>query len=159
MDYFDITPQGMAWLGAEIERCKAKRPALIKRVAAAAALGDRSENAEYTESKRELRHLESRMRYLDKETRYGEVVQVKDDGVADLGKRVTIQFSDDADDVDTYNLVGPAEAEITDDNLTSVSPLGAAIMQHRVGDQCTVHAPAGDYDVTLTRVELMGNFE
>lgn len=159
MEYFDITPQGMVWLKAEIERCKAKRPALIKRVAAAAALGDRSENAEYTESKRELRHLESRMRYLDKETRYGEQVTVADDGVATLGKTVTVRFSDEADDVDTYNLVGPAEAEISEANLTSVSPLGAAIMGHKVGDTCAVTAPAGTYSVTIEQVQLMGDFE
>ncbi|WP_127849183.1 GreA/GreB family elongation factor [Lacticaseibacillus hulanensis] len=158
MDYFDITPQGMAWLAAEIERCKAKRPALIKRVAAAAALGDRSENAEYTESKRELRGLEGRMRFLDKEMRYGQVVKVADDGVATLGKRVTIRFSDEDGDEDEYNLVGPAEAEITEENLTSVSPLGAAILNHKAGDTCTVHAPAGDYDVVLSAVTLMGDF-
>ncbi len=152
MDYFAITPQGMTWLGEEIERCKAKRPALIKRVAAAAALGDRSENAEYTESKRELRHLESRMRFLDKQMRYGEVVTVTDDGVADLGKTVTIQFA--PDDEEIYQLVGPAEAEMAVNNLTSVSPLGAALVGHRVGDTCVVHAPAGDYEVTLMNVQL-----
>lgn len=155
MEYFDITAQGMAWLHAEIERLKTTRPALIARVAAAAALGDRSENAEYTESKRELRRLESRLRFLDKQTRYGEVTATADDGLATLGKRVTLQFGDDLDDTEEYNLVGPAELEMAPTNLTIVSPLGATILRHRAGDTVTVAAPAGDYQVTITRVELM----
>lgn len=155
MDYFDITPQGMQWLHDELERCKQQRPALIKRLSAAAALGDRSENTEYTESKRDLRHLESRMRYMDKQTRYGQVVDVQDDGVVTLGKTVCLLFDgDDDDDIETYQVVGPAEAEMADNNLTSVSPLGSALMGLKVGDTATVKAPAGEYQVTVKSVAL-----
>ncbi|WP_462399089.1 transcription elongation factor GreA [Lacticaseibacillus pantheris] len=153
MDYFDITPNGIHHLHTEIERLKAARPALIARVAAAAALGDRSENAEYTESKRELRHLESQMRYMDKQTRYGEVVTPVDDDEATLGKTVELLFDDD-EEPETYQLVGPAEADFAPNNLTSASPLGQAILHHHVGDSCTVAAPNGEYVVKLVAVRL-----
>ena len=155
MDYFDITPRGLAALKKELAACHEKHPEYIKRVAAAAALGDRSENTEYTESKRDLRHLESRMRFLDKQIRYGQVVKVQDDGVVDLGKTVQINFEgDDPEDTETYHIVGPAEAETEANNLTSVSPLGAALLQHRAGDTVQVQAPAGDYDVTIKDVHV-----
>lgn len=155
MDYFDITPQGMQWLHDELARCKQQRPVLIKRLAAAAALGDRSENTEYTESKRDLRHLESRMRFMDKQTRYGQVVQVQDDGVVALGKTVSLLFDgDDEDELETYQVVGPAEAEMADNNLTSVSPLGSALMGLRAGETATVKAPAGEYEVTVKAVKV-----
>lgn len=155
MDYFEITPQGMAALQAEYKELRAKRPTIVKRLAAAAALGDRSENAEYTESKRELRQLDSRSHFLDKQIRYGQVVEVAADDSVVIGKTVTLLFDgDDADDVETYKIVGPAEADTDADNLTSVSPLGAALLNHKVGESVTVHAPAGDYGVTIKKVEL-----
>lgn len=154
MDYFDITPQGLAALKQELADCHRKHPDYIKRVAAAAALGDRSENAEYTESKHDLRSLESRMRFLDKQIRYGQVVTVHDDDVVDLGKTVKISFSDDPGDEETYNVVGPAEAETAASNLTNVSPLGAALMKHHVGETITVQAPAGNYDVKIEAVTV-----
>ena len=95
------------------------------------------------------------MRFLDKQIRYGQVVKVQDDGVVDLGKTVQLSFEgDDPDDTATYNLVGPAEAETAANNLTSVSPLGAALMRHHVGDTVQVHAPAGDYAVTIKAVRV-----
>ena len=155
MDYFEITPQGMAALKAEYKALREKRPTIVKRLAAAAALGDRSENAEYTESKRELGQLDSRSRFLDKQIRYGQVVEVAADDKVVIGKTVTLQFEGDAEgDTEDYNIVGPAEADTDDDNLTSNSPLGAALLNHHVGDTVTVHAPAGDYSVTVKAVEL-----
>ena len=64
--YHEITPTGLANLKQEVEDLKTIRPAKIKNLADAAALGDRSENAEYSAAKRELRQLEGRLRYLDK---------------------------------------------------------------------------------------------
>lgn len=153
MDYFDITPQGMAALEAEYKQLRDSRPALVQRLAAAAALGDRSENAEYTESKRELRHLDSRSHFLDKQMRYGQVVDVVNDDVVALGKDITLRFDDD-EDTETYHVVGPAEADTAEDNLTSLSPLGQALIGHHAGETVTVHAPAGDYDVTIETVTV-----
>lgn len=153
MDYFEITPQGMAALQQEYTALRERRPALVKRLAAAAALGDRSENAEYTESKRELRRLDSRSHFLDKQMRYGQVVAVVADDQVALGKDITLRF-DDEDETEQYHVVGPAEADTAVGNLTAASPLGQALIGHRTGDVVTVHAPAGDYTVTVVDVTM-----
>ncbi|MBF5067291.1 transcription elongation factor GreA, partial [Salmonella enterica subsp. enterica serovar Istanbul] len=69
--------------------------------AEAAALGDRSENAEYSAAKRELRQLEGRLRYLDKLIRYAKVTTPAAANLADIGNWVTLKFDDDQDE-DTY---------------------------------------------------------
>ena len=66
--YFQkMTPEGHQQIVDEIEALKADRPAKIKQLQEARALGDLSENAEYSAAKRDLRHLESRLRYLNKQ--------------------------------------------------------------------------------------------
>ncbi|QFQ90124.1 transcription elongation factor GreA [Lacticaseibacillus manihotivorans] len=150
MQYHPITKAGVQAFADEIEQLKKERPTRIKRLAEAAALGDRSENAEYSAAKRDLRQLESRMRYLDKLIRYAEIVPTPTGDTAEIGTQVTIEFGP-ADD-DTYALVGPKESGQAETNLASDSPLGSAILHHRVGDAVSVTAPAGSYQVTLTKI-------
>ena len=69
-----MTPAGYKAIEQEIKDLKASRPEKIKILAAAAALGDRSENTEYSSAKRDLGHLESRLRYLHKQLQYADVV-------------------------------------------------------------------------------------
>ena len=82
--YHEITPTGLANLKQEVEDLKTIRPAKIKNLADAAALGDRSENAEYSAAKRELRQLEGRLRYLDKLIRYAKVTHPAASDIADI---------------------------------------------------------------------------
>ena len=131
--YHEITPTGLANWKQEVEDLKTIRPAKIKNLADAAALGDRSENAEYSAAKRELRQLEGRLRYLDKLIRYAKVTHPAASDIADIGNRITLKFDDDEDHA-TYELVGPAEAGMGQDKLAINSPLGAAIRQHHAGD-------------------------
>lgn len=150
MQYHPITKAGVQAFADEIEQLKKERPTRIKRLAEAAALGDRSENAEYSAAKRDLRQLESRMRYLDKLIRYAEIVPTPTGDTAEIGTQVTIEFGPDDDD--TYALVGPKESGQSETNLASDSPLGSAILHHHVGDVVAVTAPAGSYQVTLTKI-------
>lgn len=90
--YHEITPTGLANLKQEVEDLKTIRPAKIKNLADAAALGDRSENAEYSAAKRELRQLEGRLRYLDKLIRYAKVTHPAASDIADIGNRITLKF-------------------------------------------------------------------
>ncbi len=114
-------------------------------------MGDRSENAEYSAAKRELRQLEGRLRYLDKLIRYAKVTHPAASDIADIGNRITLKFDDDEGQA-TYELVGPAEAGMGQDKLAINSPLGAAIRQHHAGDTVTVTAPSGSYQVTLMNI-------
>lgn len=74
--YFQkMTPNGYHEIEQEIAKLQEQRPTKIAQLKAARALGDLSENTEYSTAKRELRHLESRLRYLNKQLQYSQVIK------------------------------------------------------------------------------------
>lgn len=153
MVYFQkMTPEGYRQIEAEIAKLKQDRPRRIKILQASRALGDLSENTEYTEAKRDLGHLQSRIRYLEKQLKYAEIVEKQDDGLVDLGKSVELRFDDD-DEVETYQVVGRMEADLALGKVSFDSPLGQAIMKQAAGTTVTVEAPAGNYQVTIVAVK------
>lgn len=153
MVYFQkMTPEGYKQIEDEIARLKKDRPRRIKILQDARALGDLSENTEYTEAKRDLGHLQSRLRYLDKQLKYAEIVETKDDGKVDLGKTVVLKFDDD-DETEEYKIVGRMEANLEDGKISFDSPLGQAIMKKEAGVTSIVEAPAGEYKATIVEVK------
>lgn len=153
MVYFQkMTPEGYKQIEDEIARLKKDRPRRIKILQAARALGDLSENTEYTEAKRDLGHLQSRLRYLGKQLKYAEIVKTTDDGKVDLGKTVVLKFDDD-DETEKYKIVGRMEADLADGKISFDSPLGQAIMKQEAGGVATVEAPVGEYKVTIVEVK------
>ncbi|HAT53713.1 MAG TPA: transcription elongation factor GreA [Lactobacillus sp.] len=146
-----MTPAGYHQIEAEITRLELDRPNRIKQLQEARALGDLSENAEYSAAKRDLRHLESRLRYLNKLIQYAEVVTPETTDQVEVGKHVEVKF-DDEDDTDSYQIVGKFEADLNANKISFDSPLGQAMINHHVGDTVTVSAPNGDYQVTITRI-------
>lgn len=148
-----MTPAGYHAIELEIEALIKERPHKIKVLAAAAALGDRSENAEYTNSKRDLGRLESRIRFLNKQLQYAKVVQPADNDKLDIGKYVTVEFMDDHDQI-TYQLVGKQEANLDQNKISFTSPIGQALANHTVNDVVTVSAPNGNYQVKIISVHL-----
>lgn len=152
--YFQkMTPTGYHEIEEEIEELKKQRPAKIEQLKAARALGDLSENTEYSTAKRELRHLESRMRYLNKQLQYAEIVKPSDSQTVDLGTTVTLQFEDDDETVD-YAIVGKQEADLKKQKVSFDSPLGQAVLHHKVGETITVQAPQSTYGVKILAVKL-----
>ncbi|WP_412989591.1 transcription elongation factor GreA [Pediococcus siamensis] len=152
--YFnEITAEGYHHIEAEITALKSQRPTLIKALAEASALGDRSENAEYTSAKRDLRHLESRLHFLNKQLQYAKIVTPTDDAVVEIGKQVTVTFVDDGEQ-ETYQIVGKQEADIKANKISLVSPLGAALMGKTNGDVVSVQAPNATYQVQIVAVTL-----
>lgn len=148
--YQKMTPEGYRQIEAEINQLKKERPRWIKILQEARSLGDLSENTEYTEAKRELGHLQSRLRYLDKQLKYAEIVEKKDDGKVDLGKTVLLEFDDG--ETQEYQIVGRMQADIAAGKLAYDSPLGQAIMNKEVRAKVKVVAPAGEYQVIITKI-------
>ena len=108
-----ITPQGFRRLAAEHERIwSVERPRIVAEVEAAAALGDRSENAEYIYGKKKLRELDRRLRFLSERMDALTVVDPRPHphGRAFFGAWVTIEGEDG--DERTYRLVGPDELDV-----------------------------------------------
>lgn len=150
--YQKMTPEGYQKIKNEIAELKKDRPRRIKILQEARALGDLSENTEYTEAKRDLGHLQSRVRYLEKQLKYADVVDKTADGKVDLGKTVTLKFDDD-DETEKYKVVGRMEADIADGKVAFDSPLGQAIMKKEVNTTVSVMAPAGEYHVTIMAID------
>ncbi|KRN99379.1 transcription elongation factor GreA [Companilactobacillus kimchiensis] len=147
-----MTPAGYQAIEQEIKDLKKIRPSKIKNLAAAAALGDRSENAEYTTAKQELGRLNSRLRYLQKQLHYSDVVKPADNDKLDIGKFVTIEFMDDHEQL-TYQLVGKQEANLDQQKISFTSPIGKALDDHQVNDIVTVTSPDGSYQVKIIKID------
>jgi transcription elongation factor GreB len=122
---------------------------VVAEVEAAAALGDRSENAEYVYGKKKLRELDRRLRELSQRMDSLTVVDPKPhpSGRAYFGAWVTLENEDGSER--RYRLVGPDEFDV-DSGLISVdAPLGRALLGKREGDVVQVRRPSGTVEVTL----------
>lgn len=150
--YQKMTPAGYQQIKDEIAALKKDRPRRIKLLQEARSLGDLSENTEYTTAKRELGHLQSRLRYLDKQLRYAKIVEPKAGGGVDLGSSVDLLF-EGAPEPEHYQVVGRMEADLAAGKLAFDSPLGKAVMKKKAGATVTVQAPAGNYIVKILKVE------
>ena len=140
-----ITPQGHARLKAELDTLwRVERPEVVKALAAAAAEGDRSENAEYTYRKKQLGGIDRRVRYLGKRL---EALRVVDAPPADpqavyFGAHVEIE---DAASGQTarYRIVGPDETDAKLGWISIDSPLARAMLKKRVDDEFEAQLPGG----------------
>ncbi len=149
-----ITPEGYRRLATEHDRIwSVDRPRIVAEVEAAAALGDRSENAEYIYGKRKLRELDRRLRFLAERLDSLTVTDPRPDpaGRAFFGAWVTVE--DEAGEERTYRLVGPDEFDAASGRISVEAPLGRALLGRREGVPVVVERPAGAAELVVVRVE------
>ncbi|EDM80642.1 transcription elongation factor GreB [Plesiocystis pacifica SIR-1] len=148
-----ITPFGYAKLKAELEELwKVERPRVTDEVAAAAALGDRSENAEYQYGKRRLREIDRRVRWLNKRLKELTVVRgAPADGKVHFGAWVTVE--DEAGEQKRWQLVGSDEFDVKDGKISVNSPFGRALLGREVGDDVEVQRPKGDLELVILAID------
>ena len=133
-----VTRAGYDALQAELAALwKRQRPALVQKVAEAAALGDRSENAEYLYGKKQLHETDRRIRYLSRRLDELTVVErlPKDRTRVRFGAWVTVENA--AGERSRYRLVGSDEADASVGCISVDSPLGQALLNQRAGAQVT----------------------
>ena len=148
-----ITPEGYRRLAEEHDRIwSVDRPRIVAEVEAAAALGDRSENAEYIYGKRKLRELDRRLRFLSERLDALTVMDTRPDpaGRAFFGAWVTVEDPDG--EARTYRLVGPDEFDARAGLISVEAPLGRALLGKRGGDVVVVVRPAGPLELTVIEV-------
>jgi transcription elongation factor GreB len=139
-----ITPAGYARLKAELKRLvEAERPEVVKTVAWAASLGDRSENADYIYGKRRLREIDRRVRFLIKRLEAAEVVDSagRDADQVFFGAEVTVRSRGAARVV---TIVGIDEVDPAKGRVSWVSPIARALLKARAGDVVGLRTPAGE---------------
>jgi len=151
-----ITPQGAAVLKKELVYLwKELRPEVVKAITEAAAEGDRSENAEYIYRKKQLREIDSRLRYLSKRV---DVMKIVDQAPADksfvrFGACLTL-LNGEGETVD-YRIVGVDETSAKKGWISIDSPVAKALMGKTIGDSVEIDLPESRVNLTVKHIEYL----
>jgi transcription elongation factor GreA len=146
-----LSPEGLERLQGELDALLVQRPDVIRRIATAREHGDLKENAEYHAAREEQGFLEGRIRSLEAKLKVAVVVAPTERGAqVSLGARVRVEVDGEES---TLQVVGAAEASARDGRISSVSPVGAALMGRRVGDAVTIVTPGGEIRYTVLEIE------
>jgi transcription elongation factor GreA len=144
-DIVYLTAEGIQKLEQELAELKGPaRIALSKRLKAAIEQGDLSENADYSKAKEDQSFLEGRIQGIEAMLKNYVVIDDQNNfhEVVEIGATVTIQ--EGSADPETYFLVGPAEADPAHGRISFESPIGSALLNHKIGETVKVAAPGGD---------------
>ena len=147
-----ITPAGYARLEAELRKLvEVERPEVVKTVAWAASLGDRSENADYIYGKRRLREIDRRVRFLIKRLEGAEIVNSSGRDTDQVFFGATVKLKS-ASGEKSITIVGVDEVDPSHGRVSWVSPIARALIKAREGDTVTLHTPAGDEKLEILEV-------
>jgi transcription elongation factor GreA len=150
-----LTKEGYQKLQEELEHLRSvKRQEVANRLHEAMEGGELIENAEYEAAKNEQAFVEGRIQELEILLATARVIDGSKKEKADLvqiGSTVTIK--EDGSKPEVYTIVGAAEANPREGRISNESPIGKAILNHRVGDEVQVEAPAGMYKVTIMKID------
>lgn len=147
-----LTPEGEIKLRAELaELTGPRREQLAQRLRAAIQMGDLSENADYHKAKEDQAFLEGRIQEIETVLRTAVIVEKTKGDVVTVGSRVTVQEGDF--DPETYDLVGAKEADPRNGKISNESPIGSALMDHKVGDVVEADTPGGKINFKILKIE------
>ena len=148
-----LTPQGLKQLQKELDNLKAvRRREVTERIHKASESGGNVDNAEYDEAMSQQGFVEGRIRELESILANAVVTaHDKRGGIVDIGSAVTVQ--DPNGRKQSYKLVGSAEASPLEGKISNESPVGQALLGHKVGDEVEVETPSKKpVKFTITRI-------
>ncbi len=153
--YNQLTEKDIQKMEKEIEYRKVVvRKEKLEAVKEARAQGDLSENFEYYAAKKEKNENEKRIRYLDRMVRTAHVIS--DDSAEDevgINNTVTVLYEEDQE-VETYRIVTTVRGDVLNGMISNISPMGKALLGHKVGDRVLVTPEKGeDYYVVIQSIE------
>jgi len=148
-----LTAEGLEKIKAELKELTGeRRTELAARLRSAIQMGDLSENADYHKAKEDQAFLEGRIQELEYLVRNAVIIEKSADrGVVNVGDTVTIQ--EGGYPAETYHLVGPTEADPRNGRISHESPIGRALMDHRVGELVNVETPEGKTQFKILKIE------
>lgn len=149
-----LTTEGAARLREELEYLKGPaREQLSIRLRAAIQQGDLSENADYSAAKEEQSFLEGRIQELEHILRNVVLIEEikQDTTVVNIGTRVTVQ--EEGHDPETFQVVGPKEADPRKSRISNESPIGRALIGSRLGETIQVDTPGGSIRLKILSIE------
>jgi transcription elongation factor GreB len=149
-----MTPNGFKVLQDEMNHLqRVDRPKIVEIVTWAAGNGDRSENGDYLYGKKRLREIDRRLRYLIKRLETAEVVDPKkQQGLQKVFFGATVIYAQEDGTEKTVKLVGPDEADVSQDKISWLSPVAQALMKSSPGDEIDVRTQTGKEAIEVVAV-------
>jgi transcription elongation factor GreB len=149
-----ITPEGKKRLSDEFEFLwREKRPEVTAALAAAAAEGDRSENAEYIYRKKQLREIDSRIHHLKNRLEHIVVVDSAPSNESQVFFGAWVRLEDEQGSISEFRIVGPDEFDAAKNLISMDSPMARALMKKAEGDEVVVKRPKGDAVFVIRSVQ------
>jgi len=149
-----LTQEGINNLKQELEHLKTNaRTDLAKRLRSAIQMGDLSENADYTAAKEEQSFVEGRILELEDTLKRAKVIEQieKEPGTIQIGSEVVIR-EEGFDEDEVYSIVGSKETDPAKGKISYESPIGKALLGHRVGDIVRVQTPTDFINFKVIKV-------
>ena len=159
MEKIPFTPSGLSRLKEELQTLKStERQAVIKAIAEAREHGDLSENAEYHAAREKQSFIEGRITELEDVTSRAEIVDLSrlTGETVTFGTKVVIA-DEVTDEESTYVIVGPYEADIEKNLISTASPIARALIGKSVGDSVEVRTPRGSHPYEIVSIELISD--
>lgn len=141
-----MTSEGYAQLQHQLQELLTdKRPTIVRDMQEVGTDADWRENSQLILLQNELALVDAEIRRLQEMAANSAVVEAQNnDTIVDIGETVVLQMDDDnPPTVETYTIVSPAESAPDEGRISYESPVGHALLNHKVGDEVTVVAPAG----------------
>ncbi len=140
-----LTSEGLANLENELEELKTvKRKDIADKIKVAISFGDLSENSEYDEAKNEQAMIEARILQIETMLKNVKVLDVDElnTDVVNVGSKVKLKDVE-FDEEETFHIVGSTEADPANGKISDESPVGKALLGHKVGDKVDITVPSG----------------
>ena len=148
-----ITSEGEQRLKKELHQLwKIDRPQVTQSVSEAAALGDRSENAEYIYGKKKLRELDYRIRYLDRLLKKAQIIEISRNDKIYFGRY--FEVTDEEGKIKRWIIVGEGETDFYNGAVSWKSIIGRALIGKKLGDIICVTRPAGEIELEVTKIDV-----
>ena len=146
-----LTSEGFLELETELNELKTiKRPRVIEAIKDARSQGDLSENADYDAARNEQAIIEAKISELEYKLEHAEIIDNSNKNEVNLGSVVTISYDDGEEE--EYKLVGSMEADPFNNKISNESPLGIALLRHKIGDIVAVDSPNGGYNIKIVKI-------
>ena len=151
-----MTKEGYAKLKKELDHLiKVERPKNIKDIEEARGHGDLSENAEYHAAKERQGHIDAKKRELEHKLAHAQIIDVSKLSNEKVVFGTTVTLADtDRGDTKKFTLVGQEEADIRKGKISVQSPVGKALIGHKVGDVVTITTPGKTVEYEIQEIEI-----
>ena len=152
-DQFFMTQKGY---DEAVERLKylqtTKRQEIIERISEARSHGDLSENAEYDAARNEQSANEGEIVELDYKIKNAQIIEENDHtSFVHIGSTVKV-YDEELEEYETYELTGTTESDAMNNKISNESPVGAALLKHKVGEEVLINAPDGAYKLKIVEI-------